>query len=103
MNIIINLSIYSFRRQHRDHHRDGYARKDNIMRYRFRYRTGISGEIEKIFDPFFTTKPVGDGTGLGLAICHKIVEAHNGSIDVESESGRGTTFTIKFPAKGHND
>jgi len=66
--------------------------------------TGISGEIiEKIFDPFFTTKPVGDGTGLGLAICHKIVEAHNGSIDVESEAGRGTTFTIKFPAKGHND
>jgi signal transduction histidine kinase len=66
--------------------------------------TGISGEIiEKIFDPFFTTKPVGEGTGLGLAICHKIVEAHNGSIDVESESGRGTTFTIKFPAKGHND
>ena len=66
--------------------------------------TGMSSEIlEKIFDPFFTTKPVGDGTGLGLSICHKIVEAHNGSIDVESESGRGTTITIKFPTKVKND
>ena len=64
---------------------------------------GISGDsLEKIFDPFFTTKPVGEGTGLGLSICHKIVEAHNGTIDVESEAGRGTTFTIRFPTKGQN-
>jgi two-component system NtrC family sensor kinase len=64
---------------------------------------GIPDEIiEKIFDPFFTTKPVGEGTGLGLSICHKIVEAHNGTIDVESEAGRGTTFTIRFPTKGQN-
>ena len=61
---------------------------------------GIPREvISKVFDPFFTMKPVGDGTGLGLAICHKIVEEHGGSIDVESEAGRGTTFTIRLPVE----
>lgn len=65
---------------------------------------GIPNDVfDKIFDPFFTTKPVGEGTGLGLAICHKIVEEHNGSIDVESGIGSGTTFIIKLPAKNRND
>jgi two-component system, NtrC family, sensor kinase len=60
---------------------------------------GISADIsDKIFDPFFTTKPVGEGTGLGLAICHKIVEEHGGTVDVESEEGKGTTFVIRLPA-----
>ncbi len=59
--------------------------------------------IGKIFDPFFTTRPVGEGTGLGLAICHKIVEKHEGSIDVESEEGKGTTFIIRIPARGSDD
>ncbi|HEX8948683.1 MAG TPA: GAF domain-containing protein [Dissulfurispiraceae bacterium] len=59
--------------------------------------------IDKIFDPFFTTKPVGEGTGLGLAICHKIVEKHGGSIDVESEEGKGTTFIIRIPVQGKDD
>jgi two-component system NtrC family sensor kinase len=65
--------------------------------------TGIPGDIiDKVFNPFFTTKPVGDGTGLGLAICHRIVEEHGGSIDVESEENNGTTFIIRLPANARD-
>ncbi len=53
--------------------------------------------LKYIFVPFFTTKP--DGTGLGLTNVKKIIEEHNGSIDVSSEVGRGTTFTIMLPVK----
>jgi two-component system NtrC family sensor kinase len=59
---------------------------------------GITTEnLAKIFDPGFTTKGVGVGFGLGLAICYKIVKEHSGKIDVRSQVGRGTTFTITLP------
>ena len=60
---------------------------------------GITPEIrEKIFDPFFTTKQVGKGTGQGLAIAHDvIVNKHGGTIGLESEPGKGSTFIIKIP------
>jgi signal transduction histidine kinase len=54
--------------------------------------------IDRIFDPFFTTKPGGTGTGLGLAIAYGIVTRHHGTISVESEVGKGTTFIIRLPA-----
>ncbi|THB66301.1 MAG: GAF domain-containing protein [Gammaproteobacteria bacterium] len=60
--------------------------------------SGIEKEnISKLFNPFFTTKEVGKGTGLGLSISYGIIEKHNGTIDVESTVGEGTTFTIKLP------
>ena len=59
---------------------------------------GISEEdLDRIFDPFFTTKPTGQGTGLGLSVCYGIVHAHGGRIDVESERGIGTRFTLDLP------
>ncbi len=52
---------------------------------------------ERIYDPFFTTKPVGKGTGHGLALAHRIITNHGGTITFESESGRGTVFTVSLP------
>jgi two-component system NtrC family sensor kinase len=59
---------------------------------------GISSEVlDRIFDPFFTTKPPGQGTGLGLSLSYNIMERLDGTILVESELGKGSIFTVKFP------
>ncbi len=51
----------------------------------------------RVFEPFFTTKEVGKGTGLGLAISYSIIQKHQGTIEVQSEAGKGSTFTVKLP------
>lgn len=75
------------------------SREDNTIKIIVRDDgCGISPEIlPRLFEPFLTTKESGRGVGLGLAISRSILERHNGTIEVQSEVGRGTTFTVSLP------
>jgi len=60
--------------------------------------TGISEDhLSKIFEPFFTTREDGKNTGLGLSVAYQIIQVHQGNIDVQSEVGKGTTFSVSLP------
>ncbi|MCE5270358.1 hypothetical protein LLH00_03655 [bacterium] len=59
--------------------------------------------IQNIFNPFFSTRDVGQGVGLGLSIAYRIIENHNGSINVQSKPGHGSTFTIELPLLSSDD
>jgi two-component system, NtrC family, sensor kinase len=78
------------------------TREDNVVRIVVRDDgCGIPPEIlPRLFEPFLTTKETGRGVGLGLAISRSILERHNGDIEVQSEVGRGTTFTVTLPWDG---
>ncbi|MGE4558849.1 MAG: ATP-binding protein [Desulfobulbus sp.] len=76
--------------------KDGFPGGDQVVLQCSDQGQGIrADQLPTIFNPFFTTKP--DGTGLGLSIVHKIMEQHQARIDVVSEEGQGTTFTLSFP------
>jgi two-component system NtrC family sensor kinase len=62
--------------------------------------SGISQvDLPKVFDPFFTTKEPGKGTGLGLAVCLGLIESMSGTINVESEEGKGTVVMVRIPRR----
>jgi len=66
--------------------------------------SGMNEEVmDKLFLPFFTTKDVNEGTGLGLAVVHGIIASHGGSIDVQSEVGKGSRFEVRLPAGSFED
>jgi two-component system, NtrC family, sensor kinase len=102
MNILLNAA-------------DAMAGKGGQMRIRTGQRDGMvevsftdtgcgipKEHLSKLFDPFFTTKQTGKGTGLGLAISYGIIQSHNGNIEVESETGKGSTFRIRLPVETEN-
>lgn len=70
----------------------------------FRFKDNAGGmskeTMDRIYDPFFTTKNVGHGTGLGMSISYQIIKAHGGTIEIESEEGEGTVFTLNLPVIG---
>jgi signal transduction histidine kinase len=76
---------------------EAHAEGDNVVINVTDTGCGMSQEIQdRIFEPFFTTKGE-EGTGLGLSICYRIIQEHEGQITVDSEEGKGTTFTITLP------
>jgi len=100
VNLLVNAA-QAIPNDSAEHRIDIDVREHGADRFAIEVRdtgVGIAPELRaRIFDPFVTTKPVGEGTGLGLSICHTIVTALGGTIDVDSEVGKGTTFRIVLP------
>lgn len=112
LQVLFNLISNARHALTQKHHEPGWAKLISIrgeavdeagrLLVRLRVRdngTGIPrSKLGMVFQPFFTTKPVGKGTGLGLSVCHGIIEAHGGTLKIESEEGRYTEAIIDLPA-----
>ncbi|MFQ6084205.1 MAG: cache domain-containing protein [Candidatus Aminicenantia bacterium] len=98
MNIILN-SLEAMPQGGKLKIRSGYDQRDEAIKIEITDTGyGIPEEnLPYLFEPFFSSKPTGKGTGLGLSIVYEIIDEHNGSIEVESEINKGTTFIIKLP------
>src|SRR5512143_787642 len=98
MNLLLN-AVQSMPEGGEIEVRSRYHEEDGRLTVAFRDNgPGILPEhMDKVFDPFFTTKRPGEGTGLGLAICVRLLEEQGGSVGVESEPGKGATFTVTLP------
>jgi PAS domain S-box-containing protein len=106
LNIIVNAAQAIKSLKHKEKGRiiiKTYAHKNDVYCEISDDGPGIPKDIvSRIFDPFFTTKEVGQGTGLGLNISYDIiVNKHGGDLTVESETGKGTTFTVRLPIKSN--
>lgn len=105
--VLTNLLLNAHHAVTRMHEQDGRAPQIELdlfqegSRVALRVRdngVGMSDEVQqKAFDPFYTTKEVGQGTGLGLSVSYAILQAHRAEVQVESQEGVGTTFTLRFP------
>jgi two-component system NtrC family sensor kinase len=98
MNIILN-SLEAMPQGGKLKVRSGYDQKDEAVKIEITDTGyGIPEEnLPYLFEPFFSFRPEGKGTGLGLSIVYEVIDEHNGSIELESEVGKGTTFTVKLP------
>jgi two-component system, NtrC family, sensor kinase len=96
MNLLLNAAQAI---EHRGQIHVTVQQEDNdiVVRIRDTGRGMDAKTRARIFTPFFTTKPAGQGTGLGLTICDTIIRRHQGRIEVQSEPGQGTTFTVRLP------
>ncbi len=103
VDVVVNLIVNAI--QARDEGRPNRIRIDlaregasAVLRVADTGRGIPPAHLKRLFEPFFTTKTLGEGAGLGLSLARKIVLAHGGSVEVATEVGRGTTFTIRLPA-----
>lgn len=101
LNLVLNAA-HSIREGHPEHNTITITTRsegDRVVVSVADTGSGIAPDkLKKIFDPFFTTKPIGMGTGLGLSICRNITTSLGGEIQVQSEEGKGSTFSVLLPA-----